>query len=151
MASSTSQPTPTASRVVPVMSSLNTAHSDKSAGQALEKWIDIDLSEQRLTAYEDQNIVLSVLVSTGLPHTPTPVGEFRIRLQVRVQEMGGADYSLPNVEYVSYFFKDYALHGTYWHNNFGQPMSHGCVNMRNADAQWIYHWAPVGTPVRVQD
>jgi lipoprotein-anchoring transpeptidase ErfK/SrfK len=133
------------------MSSTSASQSSKPAGQAQEKWIGIDLSEQRLTAYEGEDIVLSVLVSTGLQHTPTPVGEYRIYLRVRVQEMGGADYSLPNVEYVSYFFKDYALHGTYWHDNFGQPMSHGCVNMRNADAQWIYGWAPLGTLVHVHD
>ena len=63
--------------------------------------------------------------------------------------MSGAGYYLPNVEFVSYFYKGYAIHGTYWHNNFGQPMSHGCVNMTNADASWIYGWAPMGTPVRV--
>jgi lipoprotein-anchoring transpeptidase ErfK/SrfK len=148
---STPQPTPTASRVVPNASTSSNLQGVKSAGQTQQKWIDIDLSEQRLTAYEGEDIVLSVLVSTGLPHTPTPIGEFRIRFRVRVQEMGGDDYSLPNVEYVSYFFKDYAMHGTYWHNNFGQPMSHGCVNLRTPDAQWIYNWAPLGTPVRVHD
>jgi lipoprotein-anchoring transpeptidase ErfK/SrfK len=49
-----------------------------------------------------------------------------------------------------YFYQGYALHGTYWHSNFGQPMSHGCVNMRTPDAEWLYQFAPVGTAVRVQ-
>jgi lipoprotein-anchoring transpeptidase ErfK/SrfK len=80
----------------------------------------------------------------------TPVGEFKIYRKVRSQVMSGPGYHLPNVEYVSYFAGGNAIHGTYWHNNFGHPMSHGCVNMRNDDARWIYRWAPVGTPVRVQ-
>jgi lipoprotein-anchoring transpeptidase ErfK/SrfK len=46
-----------------------------------------------------------------------------------------------------YFYRGYAIHGTYWHNNFGRPMSHGCVNMRTGDAAWVYNWAPIGTPV----
>jgi lipoprotein-anchoring transpeptidase ErfK/SrfK len=65
--------------------------------------------------------------------------------------MGGPDYLLRDVRYVAYFEKDYALHATYWHDNFGQPMSHGCVNLRTADAQWLYGWAPIGTPVYVHD
>jgi lipoprotein-anchoring transpeptidase ErfK/SrfK len=113
------------------------------------KWIGIDLSSQRLTAYEGQRAVLSALVSTGVARMPTPLGDYTIYRKVRVQAMGGPDYYLPNVEYVSYFYRGYALHGTYWHDNFGQPMSHGCVNMRNPDAQWIWDWAPVGTLVRV--
>jgi lipoprotein-anchoring transpeptidase ErfK/SrfK len=54
------------------------------------------------------------------------------------------------VPYSMYFYQGYALHGTYWHSNFGQPMSHGCVNLRTADAEWLYQFAPVGTAVRVQ-
>lgn len=116
-----------------------------------EKWIQIDLSEQRLTAYEGETAVFSALVSTGVASMPTPKGEHAIYLKVRSQAMGGQGYYLPNVQYVSYFYKDYALHGTYWHNNFGHPMSHGCVNLTNDDAQWIFEWAPVGTRVVVVD
>jgi len=50
---------------------------------------------------------------------------------------------------VQYFYKGYALHGTYWHNNFGRPMSHGCVNMTNDDALWMYEWTDYGTLVNV--
>ena len=62
-------------------------------------------------------------------------------------DMSGPDYYLPQVPYTMYFYKGYAIHGTYWHNNFGHPMSHGCVNMRTDDAAWLFNWASIGTPV----
>ena len=63
--------------------------------------------------------------------------------------MIGPGYDLPDVPFSMFFYKGYAIHGTYWHNNFGTPMSHGCVNMNTNDAAWIYSNAPVGTYVRV--
>ena len=113
------------------------------------KWIEIDISRQRLTAYVGRTPVFSTLVSTGLPRTPTVIGRFAIRYKLRRQHMRGPGYSLPNVPWVMYFYSNYAIHGTYWHNAFGRPMSHGCVNLRIADARWLYYWAPVGTPVIV--
>lgn len=113
------------------------------------KWIEIDVTRQRLTAYEGRQPVFSTLVSTGLPRTPTVLGRFAIRYKLRRQNMRGPGYYLPNVPWVMYFYSNYAIHGTYWHNAFGRPMSHGCVNMRVADARWLYFWAPVGTPVIV--
>jgi len=115
-----------------------------------EKWIELDLSEQRITAYEGDTEVLSALVSTGIARYPTPPGEYKIIRKVRSQVMTGPGYYLPNVEWVSYFLGGYAIHGTYWHSNFGQRMSHGCVNLTNEDAKWIYSWAPKGTPVIVR-
>lgn len=115
------------------------------------KWIDVDISEQTLAAYEGETLLLKTVVSTGKSYTPTPLGEFEIYARVPVQDMGGSDYLLRNVQYVAYFYRNYALHATYWHDNFGQPMSHGCVNMRTTDAKWLYEWAPIGTPVRVHD
>jgi lipoprotein-anchoring transpeptidase ErfK/SrfK len=115
------------------------------------KWIEVDISEQTLTAYEGEIPVLNVSVSTGTARTPTPLGEFAIYARVPIQDMGGPDYLLKDVLYVAYFHGDYALHATYWHDNFGQPMSHGCINMRTADARWLYEWAPIGTPVRVNE
>jgi LysM repeat protein len=111
------------------------------------KWIDVDLSKQRLTAYEGQTPVFSTLISGGLPATPTVVGRFSIQTKLAAQTMSGPGYWLPNVPYVMYFYGSYAIHGTYWHNNFGRPMSRGCVNMSVADAAWLYNWAPIGTPV----
>jgi lipoprotein-anchoring transpeptidase ErfK/SrfK len=63
--------------------------------------------------------------------------------------MTGPGYNLPNVPYVMYFYGANAIHGTYWHNNFGHPMSHGCINLRTGDAAWLYSWASIGTPVVV--
>jgi lipoprotein-anchoring transpeptidase ErfK/SrfK len=114
------------------------------------KTIVIDLSEQTLTAYENDQAVYSTLMSSGTARYPTPVGDYAIHTKIRSQTMSGPGYSLPNVQFVAYFYRDYAIHGTYWHNNFGHPMSHGCVNLRNLDAQWLYQWAPIGTPVSVR-
>jgi lipoprotein-anchoring transpeptidase ErfK/SrfK len=114
------------------------------------KRIVIDLSEQRLMAYEGEELLLNALVSTGVAWYPTPPGEYRIIRRVRSQVMSGPGYYLPNVQFVSYFYRGYAMHGTYWHTNFGHPMSHGCVNLTNEDAQWIWGWAPKGTPVTVR-
>ncbi len=111
------------------------------------KWIDINLSEQRLTAFEGQAALLSVLISSGTAAHPTVIGNFAVNTKVRSQTMSGPGYRLPNVPWVMYFYRDYAIHGTYWHSNFGHPMSHGCINVTIADAAWLYTWASIGTPV----
>lgn len=110
-----------------------------------ERWIRVDLSEQIVVAYEGKKAVRAFTVSSGLPGTPTVTGEFRIRTKVSEQVMSGGVgrnyYYLPGVKWVQYFYEDYSFHGTYWHNNFGQPMSHGCLNMTNSDAKWLFDWA----------
>jgi LysM repeat protein len=113
------------------------------------RWIDIDLSAQRLTAYAGDTPVRSTLVSTGLARTPTPTGRYRIYVKYGSTLMSGPGYYLPNVPYVMYFLRGYGIHGTYWHSNFGHPMSHGCVNLPTSEAQWLYGWAPVGTLVNI--
>ena len=112
-----------------------------------EKWIDVNLSTQTLTAYEERTPVFSALVSTGTRWYPTVVGTYAIYVKYVSTRMSGPGYNLPNVPYTMYFYRGYGIHGTYWHNNFGVPMSHGCVNMRTSDAQWLYNWAPLGTKV----
>jgi LysM repeat protein len=114
------------------------------------KQIIISLGRSRIYAYEDGQLVRNVLVSTGRYATPTVQGDFAVTRKVRAQRMVGPGYNLPNVEWVMYFYRNYAIHGTYWHNNFGTPMSYGCVNLPNSEAQWFYNWAEHGTPVRVQ-
>ena len=115
------------------------------------KFILIDLSDSKVYAYQDGILVRSVLVSTGLPATPTVQGQFTIRQRVRAQRMSGPGYDLPNVEWVLYFYQGYALHGAYWHSNWGRQMSHGCVNMPNSEAQWFFeNFGEIGTPVHVQ-
>ncbi|MFN2222474.1 MAG: L,D-transpeptidase [Candidatus Promineifilaceae bacterium] len=118
-----------------------------------ERWVDVDLSTQTLVAYEGLVPVFETLVSTGTASHPTVTGQFRIWLRFRAQDMDGYrlgyNYYLRNVPYVQYFYEDYALHGTFWHSNFGQPMSHGCVNLATPDAEWLYNWAGYGTLVNV--
>jgi len=112
-------------------------------------WIDVNLSAQRLTAYEGNTAVRSTLVSTGLSRTPTPTGRYRIYVKYVSTLMSGPGYYLPNVPYTMYFYRGYSIHGTYWHSNFGRPMSHGCINLPTPEAQWFYNWAPVGTLVNI--
>ena len=116
-----------------------------------ERWIDVDLSEQLLTAYESSTPVHSFLVSTGLPATPTPVGQFRIWIKLRYDDMAGAGYYIEDVPFVMYFHEGYGLHGVTWHANFGHPMSHGCVNQPNDEAEWLFSFADVGTLVNIHD
>jgi lipoprotein-anchoring transpeptidase ErfK/SrfK len=119
-------------------------------GSSGERWIDVDLSNQRLVAYEGDTPVYWVTVSTGLPGTPTVTGQYRIYVKYPAQTMSGPGYYLPDVPYVMYFYLGYGIHGTYWHNNFGQPMSHGCVNTPTPDARWLFNWAEVGTLVNIR-
>jgi lipoprotein-anchoring transpeptidase ErfK/SrfK len=89
------------------------------------------------------------LVSTGTSQFPTVTGKYHIYVKLLSTTMSGEDYYLPNVPYTMYFYKGYGIHGTYWHNNFGHPMSHGCVNMYTPDAKWLFNWASVGTLVNI--
>jgi lipoprotein-anchoring transpeptidase ErfK/SrfK len=114
------------------------------------RWIDVDLSEQMLTAYENGVPVHSTLVSSGLPQTPTPTGKFRIWIKLRYDDMAGEDYYIEDVPYVMYFYEGYGLHGVTWHGNFGHPMSHGCVNLPTPEAEWLFNWADVGTLVSIR-
>lgn len=113
--------------------------------------IEVDLSDQTLTAYQGDVVVMHTSVSTGRPATPTVLGSYNIRTKLPSQRMRGPGYDLPNVPSVMYFFAGYAIHGAYWHNNFGQTMSHGCVNMRLDEAAALYDWADIGTEVYVQE
>jgi LysM repeat protein len=110
----------------------------------------VDLSEQRLYAFEGDTMVRTTLISSGLPQYPTVLGTYEIYLRYTSARMRGPGYDLPNVPYVMYFYKGYGLHGTYWHSNFGHQMSHGCVNMPTSEAEWAYNWSDYGTPVTVQ-
>ena len=125
----------------------STTTSQPAAGPVSGRWIDVNLSQQRLTAYQGKTAVFSSFISGGLPSTPTVVGRFKVYTKLRSTRMRGPGYDLPGVPYTMYFYRGYAIHGTYWHNNFGRPMSHGCVNMRTQDAAWLFNWAVVGTPV----
>jgi lipoprotein-anchoring transpeptidase ErfK/SrfK len=113
------------------------------------KSIVVATQEQRIYAYENGQMVHSYLVSTGRSETPTVRGDFKIYVKYEADDMSGPDYYLPQVPYTMYFYQGYAIHGTYWHNSFGRPMSHGCVNLPTEQARWFFEWATVGTPVHV--
>ena len=114
-----------------------------------EHWIEVNLTQQRVYAWEGDALANSFLVSTGTWAHPTVTGTFSIWNKTRIQAMSGPGYYLPDVPFVMYFYKDYGFHGTYWHNNFGTPMSHGCVNLTIPDSEWLYNWASYGTTVKV--
>jgi len=118
------------------------------------KYITVDLSKQTLFMWQDGLILNDFLISSGKKIAPTPTGSFAIynkRPKVRMSWYYGPgnpmNYDLPNVPWVSSFKGPFTIHGTYWHHNFGHPMSHGCVNMYTPDAKLIYDWAEIGTPV----
>src|SRR2546421_489216 len=127
---------------------------------ASQKRIEVDLTNQRLYAYDGGNVLYNFPVSTGKIRTPTPTGRFLPYVKLRYTTMQGGNkasgdyYNLPNVPYVIYFYNSqypkgtgYALHGTYWHNNFGHPMSHGCVNLRTSDMALLYNWIDLNVTV----
>lgn len=120
--------------------------------QGEEKWIEVSLSDQKVRAWEENRLIMEFSISSG-KWAPTPKGTFHIWYKTRSQTMSGGSkelgtyYFLPNVTHNMFFYQGYALHGAYWHNNFGQPMSHGCVNAPLANAAQIFEWAgPVVPP-----
>ncbi|MEB3218410.1 MAG: L,D-transpeptidase [Nostocales cyanobacterium 94392] len=115
-----------------------------------KRWIQVDLSEQRLIAWEGNKAVFGVTVSTGKRSTPTPIGIFNIYTKLNKTRMKGDGYDIPNVPYTMYYQGGYGIHGAYWHNNFGTPVSRGCVNLAPNQAKRLFNWASVGTTVVVQ-
>lgn len=116
-----------------------------------ERWIDIDISEQTLRAFEGDELVRTFRVSTGTWRHPTVIGQFNIWIKFRHDDMRGPGYFFEDVPYTMYFHESYGIHGTYWHNKFGTPMSHGCVNLKIKDAAWLFEFASVGTLVYVHE
>ncbi len=132
-----------------------------------DRRIAVYLDSQRAVALEEGQVVRSFKVSTGKPATPTVTGSYYIYARYPLKTMKSdakpgepGHYVVENVPYAQYFHKDYALHGAWWHNGFGRPASHGCVNLatrtRNRrwpnapeDAGWLYEWASLGVPVTV--
>jgi lipoprotein-anchoring transpeptidase ErfK/SrfK len=138
LASSTPQPTR-----VTIVPGYEPSSSD-------EHWINVNLATQTVQAYQGREVVRNFLVSTGTAAFPTVTGQYKIWIKLLKDDMRGPGYFLQNVPYVMYFYKGYGLHGTYWHHNFGTPMSHGCVNLSIEDAAWLYNFTSVGTVVVVE-
>lgn len=134
-----------------------------------KKWIEVSLSQQTLWAYQGNTLVSTTLVSTGIEPNHTEQGTFHVRYKLEKTDMAGitdsngqvialgegegqvgTPYDVKDVPHVMYFDYDAeALHGAYWHSNFGTPMSHGCVNLPLDFATWLFDWAPLGTMVWV--
>ncbi len=107
-----------------------------------DKRIEVSLAEQLLTAYENDEPVFSTHISGGLGgDRATPTGYFHINFKSPSRHMVGEDYNLPGVPFDSYFWGSVAIHGAYWHNDFGRPRSHGCVNVPSEAARWIFRWS----------
>ena len=135
------------------------------------KWVEVSIAQQRLWVYQGETLISTTLVSTGLDPNPTEIGMFHIRLKYLQQDMKGftnatgevvgfgdeaptdaVPYDVKDIPHVMYFdMQGEALHGAYWHNNFGHKMSHGCVNLPLDFAAWLYGWAPLGTGVLVHE
>jgi lipoprotein-anchoring transpeptidase ErfK/SrfK len=143
----------------PVQQTLTTKYAlyKTISAQAYPKWIEVDTTNKRMYAYEQSSLARTFLVSAGAPATPTVTGQYAIYSKYVSQNMlgenvDGSSYFQPNVAWVNYFYKDYAIHGNYWRptSYFGNiNSSHGCVGIVDSDAQWVYNWAPIGTPVIV--
>ncbi len=137
-----------------VMAVTTSPYSVVSTGD-YPKWIEVDVTNKRMYAYEQTNLVKSFLVSAGAPRTRTVLGTYKIyskyaQKDMRGNNVDGSKYFQPNVPWVNYFYRDYAIHGNYWRplSYFGNiNSSHGCVSIVPNEAAWIYDWAPIGTPV----
>ena len=115
------------------------------------RWVAVDLFEQSLVAYEDDQPVFATLISTGLPGTETNEGLFEVWARLDRDGMSGATgapnaYALQSVPWVLYFDGGISLHGTYWHDFFGYRRSRGCVNLSISDSRWVYEWTRGGEP-----
>jgi len=115
-----------------------------------QRWIEVNIATQRLTAWEGSIPIYSVIISTGKAYHETPRGSFAIESKHDVARMRGDGYDLPDVPYTMYYSGHYAIHGAYWHHQFGTPVSHGCVNVAVDHAQWLFNWTELGTPVIVK-
>ncbi|WP_314507856.1 L,D-transpeptidase family protein [uncultured Microbacterium sp.] len=117
--------------------------------------IEVNLSQQQAYLFENEQVVQSWYISSGKEGFASSTGNFRIRAKLATQNMGNRDltkapyYFTPDVPWVMYYNGDEALHGAYWHDNFGNVMSHGCINMPVSAAAFVYTWAPMGTEVSV--
>jgi hypothetical protein len=116
-----------------------------------QKMIDLNLSEQKLYCYEEGALVFECWVATGKAGYRTRAGDFRIYAKDRYVDMqnspGEEAYLVTDVPFVNWFSGGMAIHGCYWSSEYGYPRSHGCVNVTVGNAEWIFNWAPIGTPV----
>lgn len=116
----------------------------------IEKRILISLKDQSLSYFLGPYLIKTIKISSGVKRLPTPVGSFSIQVKKPYVNYKGVGYYYPNTRWNLQFKKGYYIHGAYWHNKFGQPMSHGCVNVSYSDMEALYNWADVGTEVEIK-
>lgn len=125
-----------------------------SIGSAqIEKHIKVSIEQQRLWYYFGDKLMDTFLISGGVRGLPTPKGEFEVMAKVPLKNYGGPGYWYPNTKWNLHFTTTkyrYYIHGAYWHNNFGQPMSHGCVNVSYRDMEALYWFAQYGTKITIE-
>jgi lipoprotein-anchoring transpeptidase ErfK/SrfK len=119
-----------------------------------EKFIEVNLAQQRLYAWEHGRLARTFLVSTGVKKYPTPVMETKVLKKIPMMDYKGYygpnhpdNYDIKNVKNNLRIRGSILIHYAFWHRNFGHTMSHGCINVGNADSDWLFAWAEVGTPV----
>ncbi len=126
----------------------------KAPGDKLIKHIEVDLKKQELTYGLGSYIIKTILVSTGTRSNPTPKGYYKIGKKIPVHLYRGSNYYFPNTRWNMQFATSKGgnlyIHGAYWHNNFGKPMSHGCVNVSYTEMEPLYNWADSGTVVTIK-
>ena len=134
------------------------ASSSAGSYDQIGKYVHVDVSEQTLRAYDNGILVNEFLVSTGTYAFPTPLGKTEVTAKLPVHRYTWSygpenpnNYDLPGVKWNLRFRRHYYIHSAYWHNNFGNRMSHGCVNAPMEEAEWIFNWADVGTVVEVTE
>jgi lipoprotein-anchoring transpeptidase ErfK/SrfK len=120
-----------------------------------ERWAEVNLTKQRAYIYEGNKLIRECVISSGTAKHRTRVGSFKVWLKVRIQDMKGGNkedgsyYYTKNVPWITYFDGGIGFHYAYWHNNFGRPMSHGCINMKLSDAKYTYDYLKKGDRVIV--
>ncbi len=114
-----------------------------------EKVIDVNLAEQRVRAYDNGQLIKTIICSSGSKATPSLTGTYAIYAKSPAVDMSGPGYFAPHVPWVLMFNGDYTIHGNYWATRFGVPTSHGCVGLPVPDAQWLFNWTPIGTIVKI--
>lgn len=126
------------------------------SGRNEYRYIEVSLAHQKLYVYEQGRIIKEMWISSGIARYPTPTGDFYIRSKVLSTRMSYEygpnnpdNYDIPNVPYVMPFDGPYTLHGAFWHNDFGTPKSHGCINLSVPDSKWLFEWANLGDSVHV--
>ncbi len=112
-------------------------------------WVSVDLSDQTLIAYEGRVAIKTFVVSTGDADHPTLKGRYRVKAMWEKIDVIGQDYYFHDVPYFIKYYGSFAIHAATWHDDFGAPVSHGCVNMKLADAQWLYEFLKVGDLVYI--